>query len=107
MTEVEDWSVVDGLANDNSVLASLETEAICRAICRVAAANRGLVTASQVREELSRPVNPKRPGAIISRLARAKVLVDTGRTARSMDKKNRNMRRRMPVWRVTNMEAVK
>lgn len=103
----DDWSQVDMLDQDPTVIATLEREAVCRAIKRVAASTGGIVTAAQVRSELKRPVNPHRLGAIMSGFARRGILVDTGRVARSEDRKNRNANRRLPVWRVPDRKAVK
>ena len=106
MSEVEDWSQVDMLDQDPTVIATLDREAICRAICLVAAATGGIVTAPQVRAELKRNVNPHRIGAVMSGFAKRGILVDTGRVVRSDDKKNRNANRRLPVWRVVDREAI-
>lgn len=107
MSDVDAWSLVEGLDGDPGVLAQLDREAVCRAIRRVAALTGGIVTAAQIRGELKRDVNPHRLGAIVNGFARKGVFVDTGRVAPSGDSKNRNAKRRMPVWRVTDREAVK
>lgn len=111
-TDIDDWTTVDALADDPSVLAALDREAICAAI-RVASSTRhrnGVVTASTIRDELAeskRPVNPHRIGAVVSGLVRSGALIDTGRTSRSNDARNRNRNRHLPVYRIPDLGAVK
>ena len=105
--DVDDWTLVDALADDPGTLAELDREVICRAIRIVARATDGVVTAALIRGTLDRPVNPHRIGAIMNSLAQSGAIVDTGRTAPSGDGANRNRRRRLPVWNVPNVEAVR
>lgn len=54
-----------------------------------------------------RPVNDHRIGGVTSSLVKKGVLRDTGSTARSCDARNRNRNRRMPIYRISDLEAVK
>lgn len=109
-TDIENWTTVDALGDDPSVLAALDREAICKAIRFAARKNLSHeVTARTIREELAerRTVNPKRVGAVMSGLVRSGALVDTGFVARSGDARNRNRNRRLPVYRIPDLGAVK
>ncbi len=101
-----DYSLLDLLADDPSTLAELDRDAICAAI-RQAAKRDGQVTAATVRAALDRPVNPHRIGAVVSGLVKRGALIDTGRVARSLDARNRNSNRRLPVYAVPNLEVVR
>jgi len=105
--DVDDWTLVDALADDPGTLADLDREVICRAIRIVAQATGGIFTAHQARDARERKVNPHMVGAVMNSLAQSGAIVDTGRTAPSGDGANRNRRRRLPVWNVPNVEAVR
>ena len=103
----EDWSLVEQLDQDPGVLATLDREAYCRAVRRVAASTGGIVTAAQIRAELKRKVNPHRIGGIVNGFVTRGLFIDTGRTALSGDTKNRNRNRRLPVWQVPDWKKIK
>jgi len=103
----EDWSLVDQVDREPGTIATLEREAFCRAVRRVAASTGGIVTAAQIRAELKTPMNPWRVGGIMNGFANRGIIIDTGRTAPANDLKNRNRKRPKPVWHVPNLEAVK
>ena len=103
----EDWTPVEQVDREPGTIATLEREAFCRAVRRVAASTGGIVTAAQIRAELKTPINEHRVGGIMNGFANRGVFVRTKRTAPSDDIKNRNRNREMPVWYVPNLEAVK
>lgn len=107
MTTTEDWTPVENLANDPATLADLDRQVICRAIRMVARATGGIFTANQARDARECKVNPHMVGAVMNSLAQSGAIVDTGRTAPSGDRANRNSRRRLPVWSAPNVEAVR
>lgn len=106
MKNTNEWETVDALADDPTVIATLQREAIIDAVKCAASENNGLVAAAAVRAAMKRPVAPHRIGAVISGLVKRGVLVDTGMMAPSGDRRNRNSRRRLPVWRLVDEGAL-
>jgi hypothetical protein len=100
------WETVNVLATDPTILASLEREAICAAILKTHQAH-NKVTARTIRENLERPVNPHRIGAVIGKLVKQQALTPTREVDRSGNTKQRNSNRLMPVYRVTKPECIK
>jgi len=104
----EDWTLVDGLAADPSILAALDREAICVAILDAHDTSpTGTVTAATIRARLERPVNPNRVGGVISALVNHGVLKRIRRTAKSGNRAQRNGQRDMPVYRIPDLERVR
>lgn len=107
-TTTEDWTLVDQVAADPSILAALDRVAICVAILDAHDTSpTGTVTAATIRAHLERPVNPHRIGAVISALANRGVLVRLRRTAKSGNRAQRNGQRDMPVYRIPDLERVR
>lgn len=99
MTEqIDGWTLIDHLAEKGGVLDQLEQDIIKRAVVAVAGANGGLVTIAWVRPMVLDKVRPNRIGAVMSSLVSKRVLVRTGRTAKSDNERGRHGNREVPVY---------
>ncbi|WP_062077764.1 hypothetical protein [Demequina globuliformis] len=104
---VEDWSLVNQVHDDPAPLASLHRRAVVMAVIACAIENDDRVHASTLRPLLPEGVNDHLVGNVISHLAKAGILGETGRMLRSGDARNRNSRRRLPERIVLDWDRLK
>ena len=102
----EDWQLVNDLAADRSPARDLHRRAVLLAVIACASEHDGEVHASWVRPLTPEWVGDKIRGAITSSLASKGILVETGETMRSGDKRNRNSRRHLSVYKVASWERL-
>lgn len=105
-TPDEDWTLVDAIAADKSPAPDLHRLAVIRAIIACAEAHGGLVHTSWVRPLTPSWVLDKVRGAEVSALASRGILKNTGGTLPSGDRRNRNARRPLYVYRVASWDRL-
>ena len=107
MSITEDWTLVDQIASDPSVLSALHRAEICAAVVKCAEAHNGVVSSGMAREFLPAAVNPNLIGNVMRNLSRAGALRWTGRWVDSGNVKSRNRHRPVREWYVRDITAVK
>ena len=105
MTTIEDWSIVDQLAHEPSPAKEQHAIEVRRAVARVARMTGGIVTAATLRDQTPEWVDAHVRGAVVSALVKQGVLVDTGRTVKSGNRKSRNGNRKVPVYQLVGEVA--
>lgn len=102
----EDFTLLDLLAAEPTITRAQHATEVRRAVARVARMTGGIVTAATLRDQTPEWVDAHVRGAVVSALVKQGVLVDTGRTVKSGNRKSRNGNRKVPVYRLANIEAV-